>query len=92
MPFSKVTKESLYELYIVEDRCKACRMCVDFCPKEILELDMKKFNKKGYHIPKIKDDKSMIDCAGCKYCQLVCPEFSIYLIEKGKGDGCSGDD
>ena len=32
-----------------EDVCKGCALCVDACPKHIMELDTSHLNKKGYH-------------------------------------------
>jgi 2-oxoglutarate ferredoxin oxidoreductase subunit delta len=64
-------------IYIIEDRCKGCGYCIEFCPKEVL-IFSKKFNKKGYHPPEVVDTK---DCVNCHYCEVICPEYAIYAVE-----------
>ena len=63
-------------VYILEDRCKGCGYCIEFCPKQVLEFS-KEFNSKGYHPPTTVND----DCVNCHYCEIICPEFAIYSLE-----------
>ena len=64
-------------VHILEDRCKGCEYCVDYCPKDVLKLSTH-FNQKGYHPPFVlKPD----DCVNCHYCEIICPEFAIYSVE-----------
>ncbi len=59
---------------ILENRCKGCGYCIEFCPKKALGFSSK-FNEKGYHPPMlIKAD----ECVNCHYCEIICPEFAIY--------------
>ena len=37
------------KLYIREDICKGCGLCIEVCPKKILALHKEKINAKGYH-------------------------------------------
>ncbi|MCD4692328.1 MAG: 4Fe-4S binding protein [Calditrichales bacterium] len=66
------------EVYIIRERCKGCGFCVEYCPKNILELS-EEFNSKGYHPPIVKDGAL---CVHCQLCEMLCPEFAIYCIKK----------
>ncbi len=72
---------SLGEVHIIEDRCKGCGYCIDFCPKGVLEFSTR-FNQKGYHPPIVKNPA---DCVNCHYCEILCPEFAIYSVEASPG-------
>ena len=64
-------------VHIIEDRCKGCGYCIEFCPRNILVLS-ERFNKKGYHPPELVDTRA---CVNCHYCEIICPEFAIYSVE-----------
>ncbi len=58
--------------------CKGCGICIEFCPMKVLE-ESDKINKKGYYPPRAaKED----ECVGCRLCELLCPEFSIMIINE----------
>jgi 2-oxoglutarate ferredoxin oxidoreductase subunit delta len=63
------------EVFINATWCKGCAFCVQFCPTNVLEMS-KEFNAKGYHPPYVKNPEA---CTDCKFCQLICPEFSIFV-------------
>ena len=42
-------------LDIAVDRCKGCGLCVDVCPKHVLELDVAIVNALGYHPVRLTD-------------------------------------
>lgn len=63
---------------IIEDRCKGCGYCIEFCPRNILATS-KRFNIKGYHPPELLQDDG---CVNCHYCEIICPEFAIYSVEE----------
>ncbi len=64
-------------VHIIDDRCKGCGYCIEYCPKSILEFSHK-FNSKGYHPPTAaKPD----DCVNCHYCEIICPECAIFATE-----------
>ncbi len=49
--------------------CKACGICIEFCPKHVLMA-----NEEGKPEP-IKID----DCINCGLCELRCPDFAILV-------------
>ncbi|MFP4477579.1 MAG: ferredoxin family protein [Desulfatibacillaceae bacterium] len=65
------------DVHIIEDRCKGCGYCIEYCPNRVLEFS-KKFNQKGYH-PPFANKPDM--CVNCHYCEIICPEFAIYSVE-----------
>jgi 2-oxoglutarate ferredoxin oxidoreductase subunit delta len=65
------------KVIVIEERCKGCGFCIEFCPKEMLEeSDVR--NKKGYKLPKIKEGMED-ECIACHHCEDICPEFGIYI-------------
>jgi 2-oxoglutarate ferredoxin oxidoreductase subunit delta len=70
------------EIHIEKERCKGCGFCVEYCPREVLELS-DEFNEKGYHPPYIKHEE---DCCYCQLCETICPEFAIFVTIKKEED------
>ena len=56
---------------INRDWCKGCRICVAFCPKEVLVLDDR--DKACWAYPE--------KCINCGLCELRCPDMAIELEE-----------
>lgn len=54
--------------------CKGCGLCVQACPKDIIELDNADLNSKGYPPAKVID---MEKCIGCAACAIMCPDCAI---------------
>jgi 2-oxoglutarate ferredoxin oxidoreductase subunit delta len=64
-------------VYIDENRCKGCSLCVDACPQHVLALSSKRFNAKGYRpVELVVPEK----CTGCAVCAIICPDvvFTVY--------------
>ncbi|MBQ6376419.1 MAG: 4Fe-4S binding protein [Lachnospiraceae bacterium] len=60
------------------DECKGCGLCVNVCPKKILQLSKDVINKKGHHPAECIDESACIACASCA---TMCPDC-IIKIEK----------
>jgi len=71
-------------VFINEERCKGCGLCIALCPSHVLERSSR-FNTKGYHPPEAVKPES---CTGCDICGHVCPDFAIFgvrNVEKKEG-------
>lgn len=65
-------------VYVIPDRCKECRFCVDFCPTEVLVFSTE-INAKGYHYPVVSPGREEA-CVDCEFCSLICPEYAIFTV------------
>ena len=61
------------------NRCKGCDLCVVACPADVLELQPKEVNDRGYHYAYDKNPDASIGCASCA---AVCPDgcFTVYRL------------
>ena len=76
--------EGKCQIEIVSDRCKGCSFCIEFCPRHVLAKS-KDFNKKGYNPAMVANPE---DCANCRTCVLICPDFAIKVTAtEGGQDG-----
>lgn len=78
-------KAKIGHIHINKDHCKGCGFCVEYCPKDVLEMS-EEFNVKGYHPPYVKNEE---DCLYCQLCETICPEFAIFVTlreEEEKGE------
>jgi 2-oxoglutarate ferredoxin oxidoreductase subunit delta len=72
-----MTRRPYGQVFIIAERCKGCAFCVEFCPKDILTMS-EQFNSKGYHVPVVMTEGV---CTDCKLCELLCPEFAMYVVK-----------
>jgi len=78
---AETKKKPKGEVFIIEDRCKGCGFCIQFCPMKVLAFSQD-FNAKGYHPPvRVNPEK----CVGCNLCGLYCPDFAIYALRLAPG-------
>ncbi len=64
---------------IVNDKlCKGCAMCVQACPKKIIELSKDIINEKGYHPAVLIDEDK---CIACAFCATMCPDSAITVYK-----------
>jgi 2-oxoglutarate ferredoxin oxidoreductase subunit delta len=51
--------------------CKGCNLCVEFCPTQVLEQG--------------EDGRVIVAhperCTACRWCELHCPDFAIFVQE-----------
>ena len=66
-------------VHIIDDRCKGCGFCIEFCPRSVLTISGRT-NSKGYHPPEVADQ---LLCTNCNLCALLCPDFAIYVTDGG---------
>ena len=71
-----------YRIVIIEERCKGCNFCIEYCPQDELKIATY-FNAKGYHPPVCENPEK---CLGCGFCEIICPEFCIFVEEEDKKD------
>jgi len=60
-------------VHLQVERCKGCRLCIEYCPTGVLALSTE-FNAKGYHYPTVAADT----CIACQACSTICPEYAIF--------------
>ncbi len=64
-------KAQKYTIEVNRAWCKACRLCVEFCPWKVLEADAE-------GRPKVVKIEA---CTNCKLCEMHCPDFAIEVKE-----------
>ena len=67
------------QVYLIPERCKGCSICVELCPRQVLQVSSNT-NAKGYHYPEVAPGKEE-ECVHCDFCTMVCPEFAIFTLE-----------
>jgi 2-oxoglutarate ferredoxin oxidoreductase subunit delta len=67
-------------------RCKACGLCVAFCPKDNIRIG-EEVDERGYHFAVVCEQDA---CTGCKMCAVMCPEGGI-TIYRERSAAVSGD-
>lgn len=65
-------------LQIDENFCKGCGLCLDACPRNLLEIQAQP-NTHGVK-PTILPDAAAQRCTACALCALVCPDTAISVL------------
>jgi 2-oxoglutarate ferredoxin oxidoreductase subunit delta len=66
-----------YHHRIDTERCKGCGLCVNVCPKKVLELS-NEVNTRGY-FPAYQARPE--DCVYCTACCIMCPDVAITILQ-----------
>ena len=66
-------------VWVDESRCKAFNICVSYCPSGTLAMKEDPNAIQGMMI-EVLDPTT---CIGCRDCEIHCPDFAIYVAEKG---------
>ena len=69
-----------YKHIIDSERCKGCGLCVNFCPKNVLEITDKVNEKGHFTVYQARPE----DCIFCTMCCIVCPDVAINIVELEK--------
>jgi 2-oxoglutarate ferredoxin oxidoreductase subunit delta len=62
------------------EQCKGCKLCVIFCPKQLIKLS-EKLNPAGYHPAEFIDNGQ---CNSCGLCYQMCPDVAIEVWKEEK--------
>ncbi len=71
----------MFILKIDPERCKACGLCMHFCPVGGLEYS-EEFNSAGYHPARQTNPEK---CTGCRQCIIMCPDVAIEMYKDTTG-------
>ncbi len=66
------------EIIILEDSCKGCALCVEFCPKGCIRISRDKFTHSGALLPEVINPE---ECSACGTCGNMCPDFAIEVYK-----------
>ncbi len=72
MTSKSAASKKKFDQRIFRDWCKACGICMAFCPVQIIGKD-----DEGK--PVISEPNR---CIGCRFCELHCPDFAITIVER----------
>lgn len=60
---------------IKREWCKACGICIEFCPKKVFDTD-----DEGRPVIARPED-----CGSCQICEQLCPDFAVCVRRKTRG-------
>jgi len=72
---------------VITDKCTSCGMCVDACPRDIIEMRPKNKKDLKIYVGCLNEEKGgiakracSVACIGCSKCEDVCPKDAITMI------------
>jgi len=72
--------KGMFKIVINTEWCKGCHICVEVCPRQVLDVDGDAFVR-GSHPVRVA---RIEDCTVCRQCELLCPDLAI-TVEEGIG-------
>jgi 2-oxoglutarate ferredoxin oxidoreductase subunit delta len=57
--------------------CKGCGICIDVCPKGLIQIG-DRVNAKG-HFYAVQENEEA--CTACKLCAIMCPDAAIEVFK-----------
>jgi 2-oxoglutarate ferredoxin oxidoreductase subunit delta len=66
-----------YEVVVLEQYCKGCGLCIEFCKKGKLYIRQMP-NKHGIQTAAVREGG---DCTGCLQCATICPDAALEVTE-----------
>jgi len=61
------------KIYLNEEFCSGCGICIEFCPKKVL-ISSSSLSRRGVFPPVVN---KIEECTECRICELYCPDFAI---------------
>lgn len=65
-----VVERGIYRIELNRALCKACGLCIAWCPQQVLAADPEAY-------PVVANAAA---CVNCKACERHCPDFAIEVI------------
>lgn len=65
-----VVERGIYRIELNRAMCKACGLCIAWCPQKVLAADDQSY-------PVVAE---LAACVNCKACERHCPDFAIEVI------------
>ena len=75
-----MSRRARAKVVVIWDRCKGCGLCIEFCPRGVLEFS-REFNERGVHPPEVARPE---ECIGCEVCQDICPDLAIFVVREDR--------
>jgi 2-oxoglutarate ferredoxin oxidoreductase subunit delta len=72
---NKLRKAS--RIFLDDRLCDGCALCVDMCREKVFQIAAE-INARGFYISNVVSESS---CSGCRYCEFVCPQCAICVID-----------
>jgi len=74
-----MSKKKKGRITIDQELCKACYLCIEACPNNLIEIS-DKLNQKGYYPARFTETDNPeheSKCTACTLCATVCPDVAI---------------